>query len=148
MVAEAIKTHGMGSSVIYQIWHGMIKRCTNKEREDYANYGGRGITVCERWLGESGLANFHADMGERPSDEHTLERIDNNKGYSPENCRWATHFEQNRNQRTNLRITAFGQSMIAADWCLLYGAHRSSLGRLLRKGKTPEEAIIALKNRR
>lgn len=80
----------------YRSWVGMIQRCTNPKAENYARYGGRGVTVCERW---HDFTNFLADMGPKPSPKHTIDRIDNEKGYEPGNCRWATVTEQNRNQR-------------------------------------------------
>lgn len=87
--------HGMTGSPTYISWQGMIRRCTNPSAADYHRYGGRGITVCQRWRDFSA---FLEDMGERPAGL-TLDRIDNNRGYEPGNCRWSTVTEQNRNRR-------------------------------------------------
>ena len=79
-------------------YHGMLTRCTNPKSKSYSAYGGRGITVCPRWSGPEGFTNFRADMGERP-EGCTLDRINNDAGYSPENCQWATREHQTRNRR-------------------------------------------------
>lgn len=105
-------THGLTKSPAYQSWQAMKNRCLNENQKSFNNYGGRGIEICKSWLS---FENFIADMGERPIGT-TLERIDNNKGYSKENCKWATITEQSRNTRQVVNLTFQGKSMCMMDW--------------------------------
>lgn len=99
-------THGMTGSLMYGVWQAMIGRCTNPKDISYPNYGGRGISVCPAW--RKSFVSFLSDMGERP-EGMTLERIDNDGGYGPENCRWASYTEQARNRRNTRWVILYGE---------------------------------------
>lgn len=109
------KKHGATGTRTHNIWKRMIQRCTDSNADDYKYYGGRGITVCERWLGADGFANFLSDMGEAPP-KLTIDRKENSKGYEPGNCRWASRAEQMRNTRSNRRITHNGETKCLIEW--------------------------------
>lgn len=94
-VLAAVTAHASSYTSTYNIWRQMRQRCSNKKHKSYAYYGGRGISVCTRW---DSFNNFFADMGERPAGL-TLERIDNSRGYGPDNCKWASWLEQAQNKR-------------------------------------------------
>ena len=117
----------------------MINRCTNPNDPGFVNYGGRGIAVCQRWMGS--FENFLADMGPRPSSGHSIDRIDNDGPYSPENCRWATRLQQNCNSRSNHLLTLDGRTMCLADWAREAGLTRGALKDRLRRGWELAEAI-------
>jgi hypothetical protein len=130
--------HSKGAgSPTYQTWRNMRSRCENPNVPAYKNYGGRGITVCERW---KTFENFLADMGERP-EGMTIERIDNDRGYEPGNCRWATYNEQARNMRSNQRITLNGETKCLTEWAEQYGIKMPTLWARLRMGWSVEEAL-------
>ena len=110
-----MKVQGMSATKKreYTIWYNMIQRCYNHTHKNYHQYGGRGITVCYRW---HSFFNFLLDIGEKPSRELSLERIDNNNNYFKENCKWATRREQARNRRTNRLLTFNGQTKTLIEW--------------------------------
>lgn len=123
----------------WNIWSGMKQRCYNPNNDCYQNYGARGITVCERW--RSSFQSFIDDMGFRPTG-HTLDRINNDGPYSPENCRWTTRKQQGRNTRKNRRITFDGTTRTLSEWAehLLVDADTIAM-RLDRSGWTVEKAL-------
>lgn len=116
--------HGMRYETEYTIWSGIKRRCCNINDEAYPRYGGRGITVCEKWLVFDG---FFEDMGNRPSKNHSLERVDNNRGYCKDNCKWATYTEQGRNKRNNVRITWDGKTQSVIEWAQELGISANAL---------------------
>ena len=128
-VSKATSTHGMSGTTTYSAWNSMLGRCIYPNTNGYKNYGGRGITVCERWL--HSFENFYADMGVKPK-KLTLERIDNNKGYSPDNCKWASRTENNRNKRTNRIIRYDGKSQCISAWEEDLGMGKGVLSHRLR----------------
>lgn len=99
----------------YSTWYAMKRRCFNEDCPEFPNYGARGITVCGRWLGDEGFDNFVDDMGKRP-DGCSIDRIDVNGDYCPENCRWADLLTQNNNRRTNRYITINGRTQTIMEW--------------------------------
>lgn len=112
--ADAVRaTHGRCGTPEYTTRLNIIQRCTNPNNTHWESYGGRGIKVCQRWL--DSFQAFYDDMGPRPSAEHSIERLDNDGDYCPENCIWATEDIQARNKRTNVRVNVNGKSMVLAD---------------------------------
>lgn len=122
----------------YSRWWYMHQRCYNPRFRDYKWYGARGIKVCAQW---GTFAAFHADMGDAPKGK-SLDRIDNDKDYCPENCRWATQKEQTRNTRRNYWITANGETMLCTDWAIRLGTtSRTITNRIRNCGWTEERAV-------
>lgn len=121
------------------VWVGMIARCTRPSAPAFPRYGGRGITVCDRW--RESFENFLTDMGPKPSPAHSLDRIDNDGPYSPENCRWATAKEQSRNKRTNFLLTIDGATKTVAEWAELFGVDPHRAYHRLHSGWDPVRAF-------
>lgn len=131
------KTHGMSHSPEYRSWGRMKKACTDPTHHNYSNYGGRGITFCPRW---EKFENFYADMGPRP-ENHTIDRIDNNGNYEPDNCRWATPRQQLTNKRNNVRITFKDETMTLMEWSERIGCIFNTLELRLKRGWSVEDAL-------
>jgi len=143
----AITTHGhartKANTSEYSSWRNMISRCTAPNHPSFKDYGGRGISVCERWLGRHGFQNFLEDMGCKPSPAHSIDRRENNGNYEPENCRWATRAEQDNNKRDNVVVVAFGKRMTVTEWSRETKIPlRTLTGRLKSKTFTVEEALM------
>lgn len=113
--------HGKSDTVEHNIWMAMIHRCRNEDGTAWHNYGGRGISVCQRWL--DNFESFLSDMGQRPSPQHSIDRIDVNGNYEPSNCRWATKKEQSRNQRKNIIVDMDGRPVSLAEACETTGVN-------------------------
>lgn len=124
---------------MYRVWVSMKQRCHNPKSKAFGLYGARGIGVCDRWL--HSFANFDRDMGPRPPGL-TVERIDNDGPYSPDNCRWATRAEQNRNRRGRLRFTFQGRTQILAEWAREFGISSGTLRHRLLTFHWPIERAL------
>lgn len=133
---ERVSTHGLTGTREYRIWSRMKRSCNVKGDKDYPSYGGRGIKICERW---KSFKNFLADMG--PSNGLQIERKNNNKGYSPSNCVWATVTQQARNRRSNLVITYKGITACLAEHCERLGLEYYKTHQRIYKGWPLERAF-------
>lgn len=131
--------HGLSYTAEYRVWQTMRLRCHDPNNRAYADYGGRGIRVCDRW--RNSVENFLADMGTKPSAAHEIDRVDNDKGYDPTNCRWVTRTESCRNRRSNVCLEYRGvrQTMIA--WSEQTRVPYRLLKKRIAAGWTVEKAI-------
>ena len=131
------ETHGMSETPEYTIWLGIKQRCLNPNNDWYHCYGGRGIIICDQW--RDSFTTFLRDMGPRPSPEHEVDRRENDKSYSPENCRWATRKEQTRNTRQNTKLTFEGKTLTMVEWSIISGIRTGIISKRLKLGWTTEE---------
>ena len=129
----------------YWSWQSMNRRCYDPSFQSYKNYGAKGITVCDRWL--QSFANFLEDMGERPRNT-TLDRVENSKGYSKENCRWATPRQQSNNKGNNVPLFYKGRTLTVAMWAIKLGIPAATIYTRLRKGWSVQEALTIQYRRR
>ncbi|MGL5968730.1 MAG: hypothetical protein ACRCZ6_16545 [Kluyvera sp.] len=131
--------HGMSNSKIHHVWMGMRARCYNSAEESYQYYGGRGIKVCDRWL--HSFDKFLEDMGVPATDE-SIDRIDVNGDYTPENCRWTTSKIQSRNRRNNRLITINGVTKPLIEWCEDFGLpYKATWQKICKGGARPEDVF-------
>jgi len=135
--------HGKYLSPEYKVWGNMRSRCLNPNHPRYKDWGGRGITVVDKWLTFDG---FYDDMGERPSPKHTIERRDNTLGYSKENCYWATTKEQSANRRSNKYLSFQGLTLCHRDWAEKLGISKTTIYRRIRYGWPIEQILKEYNN--
>ena len=132
-------THGMSESTEHSIWSAMKKRCFDPKSSDYPRYGGRGITVCERW--KDSFSNFYADMGSKP-EGCSIDRIDFDGNYEPMNCKWSTHIEQANNKSNNCWYEYGDERHTIAEWSRISGLPYSFLNNRLKKGMPMPYALL------
>ena len=135
-------THNKCYTPEYETWAGMVKRCYNSNNKAFKNYGGRGIKICNEW--RKSFSAFYDYVGQRPTLKHTIERIDNNRGYFPGNVKWATRKEQNNNRRSNHNITFEGRTMNLTQWAKTLSINRLTLSsRIVIQGWSTEKAFCS-----
>ena len=135
---ERVTKHGHWGHPIFTVWSGMMQRCYKKNNKRYARYGGRGIKVCDRW---HDVSNFISDMNDKFKPGLTIDRINNDKGYSPKNCRWATRSEQARNYSRNVLLTYNGETLCLADWSIKIGIPYKVLHDRVSRGWSVEDTL-------
>ena len=138
MLVKRNTSHGMTKSKMYGVWASMINRCHNKRVKCYPNYGGRGVSVCDRW--KQSFESFYQDVGDAPEGK-SLDRVDNDGPYSPENVRWATQQQQAENSRKAVKVGAFGKTQSPRKWSEEFGVPASVIRGRLKTGWSPEDAV-------
>ena len=138
--SQSRKTHGETNTRLFKIWNGMVNRCTNKNNQSYKNYGGRGIQICQEWLDK--YENFRDwALAHEYSEKLSIDRIDNNGSYSPENCRWVTQKEQANNTRCNHIISFNGESHTVAEWSKIINFPRWTIINRIKYGWSIEKIL-------
>lgn len=138
-LSKAHTTHGMSTSTEFKSWSSLKRRCLNETSQDWGNYGGRGIKVCDRWI--ESFENFLEDMGRKPSPSHSIDRIDNNGNYEPSNCRWATTSQQIGNTRLSNIVEYNGKRQCVSEWEKELGFASQVLRHRLANGWSIERAF-------
>lgn len=137
---EAVTKHKHCKDRLYNIYYGMKDRCCNKKNKAYKRYGERGVTICDEWL--SNFETFYDwSMSHGYNDTLTIDRIDNNKGYSPDNCRWVDRKTQQRNRRTAINITIDGETRCLSEWCELLNVSYNKVWKRLHRGWNIKKAL-------
>lgn len=136
---KSTATHGLSKTRIYSIWASMLQRCKPTGKSSHKHYGGRGISVCKRWRK---FEAFYSDMGDPPTNKHTLDRLDVNGNYEPENVRWATPAEQASNKRTSRIITWRGVSRTVTEWSKVTGIPTGVYFKRIRNGRYKTEELL------
>jgi hypothetical protein len=131
--------HNMYKTAEYRAWGSLVQRCTNPNSRNWRNYGGRGITVCERW--RNSFADFYKDMGPRPTPVHQIDRIDNDGNYEPGNCRWATRSENQDNRRNTIMLALNGELKSITEWCKELNISKSTVQYRLKSGWEVERTL-------
>lgn len=132
LFADTITKHGLSKSPEYTAWEAMVQRCRNPNNPGYKNYGGRGIAVCDQWVGPGGFERFLAAVGRRPGNGFSIDRINNELGYEPGNCRWATKREQLANRRCALLMRVGGEMLGVDDLCKRMAISRWEARKLIK----------------
>lgn len=135
---DIVTKHGMWQTPIYRIWRSMLGRCENPNAHAYELYGGRGIKICDAW---HDFQTFYDDIGKRPADNYSLDRINNDGDYCPENCRWATWKQQSRNRSNNRIIELDGERRCISEWASITGINHGTLTQRLNRGWTARQTL-------
>ena len=132
--------HGDSHNRLYRIYRGMLSRCYNTNQEEYKRYWGRGITVCDEWHNYLSFKEWALSHGY--SDDLSIDRIDNSKGYSPNNCRWIPKSKQSSNQTTNVNITIDNETHTMSEWCRIFNISKDVVWHRIHNGWEPTKALV------